>query len=182
MLHRKISVIISLLIAGAVYFLALFLFSGNGLVSEYAIAVIAVCLAGAFLIGGMLAGLLATLCAGIVAESLLAFPDGIAIIASACTGLAMLHLSKLQSIPIPWKGTLMIFPGTIIWSGLFEVIHFMQPGNTHLNPGIDLAWSVVTQGIIAASIWLVLLIAIFGIKSLFASQNNPPTLISWADS
>lgn len=176
MLHRKINLLISLLLVGFVYFLALFLFSGSGLISEYAIAVIAVCVCGTFLLGGMLVGLFAVIVAGMVAESLLAFPSGIAIIASACAGLAMLHLSKLQSVPLPWKGTLMIFSGTIIWTGLFELIHFMQPENGQLNSGIDLAWTVVKQSMIAAAIWLVLLIVLFGIRSLF-KQARPARIV-----
>ena len=172
MLHRKINLLISLLLVGLVYFLALFLFSGTGLISEYAIAVIAVSVCGTFLLSGVIAGSLAVVVAGVVSEAILVLPTGTAIIASACAGLAMLHLSKLQSVPLPWKGTIMIFSGTIIWTGLFELIHFMQPENGQLNSGIDLAWTVVKQSMIAASIWLTLLIVSYGIVSLF-QQSRP---------
>ncbi len=174
MLHRKIKLFISLILVGSVYFLALFLFSGTGLISEYAIAVIAVCVCGTFLLGGMLAGVLAVVIAGIVAESLLVFPSGIAMIASACAGLAMLHLSKLQSVPVPWKGTLMIFLGTMIWTGLFELVPFLQPENS--LSGMDLLWRMLKQGLIAASIWLTLLILLFGIASLF-KQSRPARIV-----
>ena len=174
MLHRKINLLISLLLVGLVYFLALFLFSGNGLISEYAIAVIVVSACGTFLLSGEIAGSLAVLIAGMVTESLLALPGGTAIIASACAGLAMLHLSKLQSVPLPWKGTLMIFSGTMIWTGLFELIPFLQPGNP--LSGIEFAWSMLKQSLIAAAIWLVLLIVLFGIRSLF-KQARPARIV-----
>ncbi len=170
MLHQKINLLISLLLVGLVYFLALFLLSGSGLTSEYVIAVIAVSVCGTFLLGGEIAGSLAIVVAGVVSEAILVLPTGTAIIASACAGLAMLHLSKLQSVPLPWKGTIMIFSGTMIWTGLLELIPFLQPGN--LLSGMELVWSMLKQSLIAAAIWLVLLIVSYGTASLFKQSRT----------
>jgi len=174
MLHRKINLLLSLFSVSGIYLLAMFLFSGSGLISEYAIAIIAVCVCGTFLLGGMLAGVLAVVVVGVVSESILMLPSGTAIIASACAGLMMLHLSKLQSLSLPWKGTIMTFSAASLWSGLFELIPFLQPGN--LLSGWELAWSLLKQGLTAASIWLLLLIALFGIASLF-KQSRPARIV-----
>ncbi|MBL4883968.1 MAG: hypothetical protein JKY95_05465 [Planctomycetaceae bacterium] len=170
MLQRKLNLIFAAFLLVGGYFLTLFLFSGSLLLAENAFAIIAVWLTGTFLICGFTAGVAGVIVAGFAAESLFALPTGTIIIASACSGLAMLHLSKVQSISYPWRGTVMAVSGAILWSGLVELIHGLQPGIS--QSGIEALGIVAWQGFVAATVWLSLLIIYLGIGSVFKQPRS----------
>lgn len=170
MIPKKLHLILSCFLLGGIYFLTLFLFSGGPLLFENAFAIITVLLTATFLISGLAVGVAGVVIAGIAAETFFALSTGTIIIGSACAGFAMLHLSKIQSLSFPWRGAIMAAAGAVLWSGLVELMHCLQPGNSlsGVEAGLIVAW----QGFVAAAIWLGFLMVYLGVSSLFKQPRS----------
>ena len=170
MIHKNLNLLFSGITLTGLYFLTLFLLTGSPLLAQYAVAIIVVFLTVLFFVSGITTGIAGVAVAGLATESIFDLPTGTIIIASACTGLAMLHLNNIQSLSFPWRGTAMVITGTVLWTGLIELMHAVQPGEslTSLQTLKVVAW----QGIAAMIIWLCLLIVYLGISSLFKQSRS----------